>query len=69
MLPPAVTRLAEARRHSKLRLAHLVLLLVASRVLANDAGVDPKTDYHHPCRKLRVYGLPAQDNFYATLEN
>ena len=42
VLPPAVSRFAEARRHSQLRFAHLVLLLLAGRVLTNDAGVDPE---------------------------
>ena len=44
VLPPAVARLAEARGHAQLRLAHLVLLPVAGRVLAHDASVDPKAD-------------------------
>jgi hypothetical protein len=42
MLPPPVARLAEAGRHAQIGLAHLVLLLLASRVLSHDASVDPR---------------------------
>ena len=45
MLPPAVARLAEAGGHAQLRLAHLVLLPLARRVLAHDARVNPATDH------------------------
>ena len=42
MLPPAVSGLAVARRDPEERLADLVLLHVAGRVLADDASVDPE---------------------------
>ena len=45
VLPPAVARLAEAGGHAQLRLAHLVLLPLARRVLAHDARVDPATSH------------------------
>ena len=44
MLAAPVSRLAEAGGDAEARLAHLVLLLLARRVLAHDASVDPGTD-------------------------
>ena len=44
MLPAAVSGLAEAGGDAEARLAHLVLLLLARRVLPHDTRVDPVTE-------------------------